>query len=161
MSNDILVYVEHLNGEITDATFELIAVARSLAGQTGGGVDAAVIGSDAAILAGSLGGADRILVGETDDFGAFNPQGHASVFADIEIRDVAQVERVTAPLAVILLGGVPVPARGCAVGGAAIADLVQVKGVLTGCGTLDRKCQHDLFAGDLESRRAADPRIVL
>jgi electron transfer flavoprotein alpha subunit len=83
MSNDILVYVEHLNGEITDATFELLAVARSLAGQTGGGVDAAVIGAGAAGLAGSLGGADRILVADTDDFGAFNPQGHASAFADL------------------------------------------------------------------------------
>jgi len=83
MSNDILVYVEHLNGEVTDATFELIAVARSIAGQTGGSVDAAVIGSGAGGLAGSLGGADRILVGDTDDLGAFNPQGHASVFATV------------------------------------------------------------------------------
>jgi len=83
MSNDILVYVEHLNGEVTDATFELVSVARSLAGQTGGSVDAAVIGSGASDLAGSLGGADRILVGDTDALGAFNPQGHASVFAGI------------------------------------------------------------------------------
>lgn len=83
MSNDILVYVEHLNGTVTDATFELIAVARSLAGQTGGSVDAVVIGERAGDLAGSLGGADRILVGGTDALGAFNPQGHAAVFASV------------------------------------------------------------------------------
>lgn len=86
MSNDILVYVEHLNGAVTDATYELIATARSLAGQTGGSVDAAVIGSGASALAGSLGGADRVLVADTDALGAFNPQGHAAVFADVVQR---------------------------------------------------------------------------
>jgi electron transfer flavoprotein alpha subunit len=83
MSNDILVYVEHLNGAVTDATYELIATARTLASQTGGSVDAAVIGSGASALADSLGGADRILVADTDALGAFNPQGHAAVFADV------------------------------------------------------------------------------
>ncbi len=83
MSNDILVYVEHLNGAVTDATYELLATARSLAAQSGGSVDAAVIGSGASGLAGSLGGADRILVADTDALGAFNPQGHAAVFTDI------------------------------------------------------------------------------
>jgi len=83
MTNDILVYVEHLNGAVTDATHELLATARSLASQTGGSVDAAVIGTGASSLAGALGGADRILVAETDALGAFNPQGHASVFSDV------------------------------------------------------------------------------
>ena len=35
MTNDILVYVEHLNGSVTDATYEMLATARALAGQTG------------------------------------------------------------------------------------------------------------------------------
>jgi electron transfer flavoprotein alpha subunit len=90
MTQDILVYVEHLSGEVTDATYELIATARSLAGQTGGKVDAAVIGAGAAALAGSLAGADRILVADTGSLGAFNPQGHAEVFASVvEARDPA------------------------------------------------------------------------
>ncbi len=83
MTNDILIYVEHLNGSVTDATFELLATARSLATQTGGSVDAAVIGTDASSLAGALGGADRVLVADTDALGAFNPQGHAALFADV------------------------------------------------------------------------------
>jgi electron transfer flavoprotein alpha subunit len=61
----------------------LLATARSLATQTGGSVTAAVIGSGASSLAGTLGGADLILVAETDDLGAFNPQGHASLFSDV------------------------------------------------------------------------------
>ncbi|MEE8486004.1 MAG: electron transfer flavoprotein subunit alpha/FixB family protein [Acidimicrobiia bacterium] len=83
MTNNILVYAEHLNGEVTDATFELIALARRLASTTEGSVDAAIVGSDARALAAQLGGADTILVGETDAFGAFNPQGHAAVFTSL------------------------------------------------------------------------------
>ncbi len=83
MSNDILVFVEHLNGEVTDATYELLATARTLAAQTGGSVDAAVIGAGATGLAASLGGADRVLVADTDALGAFNPQGHAAVFSGL------------------------------------------------------------------------------
>ena len=83
MSNDVLVFVEHLNGEVTDATYELLATARKLAGQTGGSVTAAVIGTGAASLAGGLGGADQILVADTDALGAFNPQGHAEIFASL------------------------------------------------------------------------------
>jgi electron transfer flavoprotein alpha subunit len=83
MSNDILVYVEHLNDEVTDATFELLATARSLASQTGASVDAAVIGTGASRLAASLGGADRVLVADTDGLGPFNPQGHAAAFSEL------------------------------------------------------------------------------
>ncbi len=90
MAQDILVYVEHLGGEVTDAAYELIATARTLAGDTGGSVDAAVIGTGAADLASSLTGADRILVADTDALGAFNPQGHAEVFTSlVEERDPA------------------------------------------------------------------------
>ena len=82
MSN-VLVYAEHLNGEITEATFELLALARSLAGSTGGSVETAIIGSGASLLGDQLGGADTILVGDTEALGAFNPQGHAAVFTDL------------------------------------------------------------------------------
>ena len=83
MTDHVLVYVEHLNGDITDASFELLALARSLASSGGGNVDAAIIGIGAAGLAAQLGGADAILVGDTETLGAFNPQGHAAVFADL------------------------------------------------------------------------------
>lgn len=83
MTNDILVYVEHLNGEVTETSFELLALARRLASTTGGSVDAAIIGSGVETLSADLAGADRILVGETDAFGAFNPQGHAVAFASL------------------------------------------------------------------------------
>jgi electron transfer flavoprotein alpha subunit len=80
---NILIYAEHLNGQVTDASFELIALARDLASSTGGTVEAAVIGTGAGSLAYQLGGADTILVGESDELGEFNPQGHAAVFTDL------------------------------------------------------------------------------
>ncbi len=90
--SDVLVYAEHLNGEITDATFELIALARDLATSLGGTVEAAIIGTGAGDLATQLGGADTILVGDSNALGAFNPQGHASVFTGlIETREPAIV----------------------------------------------------------------------
>ncbi|GMQ93568.1 MAG: electron transfer flavoprotein subunit alpha/FixB family protein [Acidimicrobiia bacterium] len=83
---NILVYAEHLNGEITDASFELIALARGLVSSTDGNVEATIIGTGAIALADQLGGADTILVGETDALGEFNPQGHAAVFTDLISR---------------------------------------------------------------------------
>ena len=80
---NILIYAEHLNGQVTDATFELIALARGLASSTGGTVEAAIIGTGAGSLANQLSGVDTILVGESDDLGEFNPQGHAAVFTSV------------------------------------------------------------------------------
>jgi electron transfer flavoprotein alpha subunit len=80
---NILIYAEHLNGEVTEASFELIALARGLVASTGGTVEAAIIGKGADGLADQLGGADTILVGESEDLGEFNPQGHAAVFTGL------------------------------------------------------------------------------
>jgi electron transfer flavoprotein alpha subunit len=80
---NIIIYAEHLNGQVTDASMELIALARGIASSTGGSVEAAIIGTGAGSLANQLGGADTILVGESDALGEFNPQGHAAVFTEL------------------------------------------------------------------------------
>ncbi len=53
-------------------------------------------------------------------------QGGGSILTYIKVGHIAKVERFPAPLAVILFGRVPVPARGRPVGSTAIADLVDV-----------------------------------
>ena len=78
----IMVIAEHLNGAFTDATFEALAVARSLASQTGGPVEATVVGAGAETMAASLGGADRVIAVD-DGAAAFDPSGHAAVAAEI------------------------------------------------------------------------------
>jgi len=83
MSNDVLVYVEHLEGSITDATFELLALARPLASARGGRVLAALIGSGVDALTGELGGADTILVVDDERLAIFHPQGNARALSSL------------------------------------------------------------------------------
>lgn len=87
MSADVMVITEHLQGSFTDATFEAVAVARTLAGQTGGAVEAAVVGNEA--MAGLLGGADRVLVVDADP--AFDPSAHAALLADVVARRAPKI----------------------------------------------------------------------
>ena len=73
----VLVITEHLSGSFTDATFELLALGKSL----GGDLEAAVIGSGVGGLAGELGAADRVLVVDDPALESFNPDGHAATAA--------------------------------------------------------------------------------
>lgn len=82
MSN-VFVVTEHLQGELTETSFELIAQARNLAAQTGGQVVAGIVGSDVADLASQLGGADKIVVVDNPAFEYFSPDGHAAVYGSL------------------------------------------------------------------------------
>src|SRR5581483_7998676 len=59
MANDILVLADHLRGQLSDPTAELVGKARELAGATGGQVLVALLG--APDLAGQISGADTVL----------------------------------------------------------------------------------------------------
>jgi electron transfer flavoprotein alpha subunit len=59
MANDILVLADHLRGQLSDVTLELVAKAKELAGATGGQAVVAVLG--APDLAGQIAGADTVL----------------------------------------------------------------------------------------------------
>jgi electron transfer flavoprotein alpha subunit len=73
MGADILVVAEHLKGELSDMTFELLALARRLAGQTGGTSVIALIGGDAA-MSSQLGAADRVVTVGEGELADFNPE---------------------------------------------------------------------------------------
>ena len=45
MPNDILVLADHLKGQLSDATFELLGKAKDLAGATGGQAVVALLGA--------------------------------------------------------------------------------------------------------------------
>lgn len=81
--SDVFVVTEHLQGELTETSFELVAMARDVASQTGGQVVAGLVGSGVADLAGQLGGADRIVVIDDAAYEYFSPDGHAAAFASI------------------------------------------------------------------------------
>src|SRR5207237_9217149 len=59
MANDILVLADHLGGQLSDTTLELVGKARELAGATGGQVMVALLG--ARDVAGRIAGVDASL----------------------------------------------------------------------------------------------------
>jgi electron transfer flavoprotein alpha subunit len=81
--SDVFVVTEHLQGELTETSFELIAQARSLVAQTGGKVVAGLVGSGITDLASELGGADKIVVVDDPAFEYFSPDGHAAVYGSL------------------------------------------------------------------------------
>jgi electron transfer flavoprotein alpha subunit len=62
MPNDILVLADHLGGQLSDATLELVGKAKELAGTTGGQAVVALLGAPA--LADAVGGADTVVTVE-------------------------------------------------------------------------------------------------
>ena len=73
---DILVVTEHLNNALTDITFELLASARKLATDSGGGNCTALLIGGSTEMHPQLGAADALLTIEAD--ANFNPQTHAA-----------------------------------------------------------------------------------
>lgn len=83
MSDNVFVVTEHLQGSLTDTTFELLAMARRLVESTGGQVEAGLVGADLGALAAELGAADTVVVVEEPTLESFNPEGHARLFAGL------------------------------------------------------------------------------
>jgi electron transfer flavoprotein alpha subunit len=72
MANDILVLADHLKGQLSDATFELLGKAKELAGATGGQAVVALLG--ASDLAGQLGAADAVLTMDHPALAEYTPE---------------------------------------------------------------------------------------
>ncbi len=87
--SDVFVITEHLQGILTETSFELLAMARGIAGS--GKVTAGLVGSGVGDLASQLGGADAIVVVDDPAFEVFNPEGHARVFAALVDESQAPV----------------------------------------------------------------------
>jgi electron transfer flavoprotein alpha subunit len=72
MADDVLVLADHLKGQLSDATFELIGKAKELAGATGGQTVVALLG--APDLAGELGGADTVVTVDHPALSDYTPE---------------------------------------------------------------------------------------
>jgi len=79
MSNDVLVIAEHADSVLTDATYELVGAARSLADAWGGQVVAVLVGN--AALASELSGADLVVTVDADQLSDYTSEGHEQVLA--------------------------------------------------------------------------------
>jgi electron transfer flavoprotein alpha subunit len=72
MANDIIVLADHLRGQLSDATLELVGKAKELAGTTGGQAVVALLG--APDLAGQISGADTVLTMEHPALSDYTPE---------------------------------------------------------------------------------------
>jgi electron transfer flavoprotein alpha subunit len=72
MANDILVLADHLGGQLSDATLELVGKAKELAGTTGGQAVVALLGEPD--LAGKISGADTVLTMEHPALADYTPE---------------------------------------------------------------------------------------
>ncbi|HSG29822.1 MAG TPA: electron transfer flavoprotein subunit alpha/FixB family protein, partial [Candidatus Krumholzibacterium sp.] len=88
MANDILVFGEIRGGELKKAVKELIAAAGVIAGETGGSIDALLVGAGAESAAAGIGGYGlrKIAVVDDDAVKDYSTEGYASVLAGL-VRD--------------------------------------------------------------------------
>ena len=88
MSGEVLVLVEHRDGAISEASFELLGCARRIAAAAGGEVGALLLGSGVESLAVQLGAADRVILVEDPSLADFTPSGYHAALAPV-IRERA------------------------------------------------------------------------
>jgi electron transfer flavoprotein alpha subunit len=72
MPNDILVLADHIGGQLSDATLELVGKAKELAGATGGQAVVALLGAPG--LADQVGGADVVLTVDHPALSDYTPE---------------------------------------------------------------------------------------
>jgi electron transfer flavoprotein alpha subunit len=88
MSGNILVLVEHRDGAVADATFELLGRARALAGTAGVEVEAVLLGSGVDALVDQLGAADRVVLIDDPSLADFTPTAYHAALVPV-VRDRA------------------------------------------------------------------------
>ena len=72
--HDVFVIAEHLEGRLSEVTFEMLGKARKLARSSGGRVVAVLLGHNVSALAAQLGAADLVLTVDDAALAAFNPE---------------------------------------------------------------------------------------
>jgi len=87
MSKDIFALVEHLEGRLSEASFELLGKGREIADSSGGRLVAVLLGSGVRVLSAELGLADSVLVMENAALLAYTPETYTlALRALIETR---------------------------------------------------------------------------
>lgn len=79
--SDVWVIAEHLEGKLSDLTFEMLAKGRELAAS--GKLVAVLLGQGVTGLAGELGAVDLVLVVEDQALACYTPEAHGKVLADL------------------------------------------------------------------------------
>ncbi|MFQ5413228.1 MAG: electron transfer flavoprotein subunit alpha/FixB family protein [Phycisphaerae bacterium] len=85
MSKNVLVFIEQRDGRILPAAFQLLALARDLAGRTGGQAEACIIGSNVAGLNDTVAahGAAKIYTVDDPELALYRPMPYTSALAAV------------------------------------------------------------------------------
>ena len=78
MSSDIFVITEHMDGKVSDVSFEMVGKAKELASDLGGHVVAVMLGSGASGLASGF-ASDATLYVDDPALANFNPEAYGKV----------------------------------------------------------------------------------
>ena len=88
----VLIVVEHRRGSVADATFELVSLAREMAGASGFEAAAAVIGHGVGAMAETLARyVPRVVVVEDEALADFRYDTYAAVLKDLLEREAPRV----------------------------------------------------------------------
>jgi electron transfer flavoprotein alpha subunit len=82
MNQDIYVVIEHLQGQVAEISYTMLAAAREIAGGSGGQVVGILLGKDAQKLAKNL-AADQIMYADHPALAEFNPDAYLSVLTGL------------------------------------------------------------------------------
>ena len=83
MANDIFVLVEHLDGSVSETTYELLGRGKELAGLAGGTLVAVLLGRGAKGLAASLGAADAVVSVDHPALASYTPEAWQRALAAV------------------------------------------------------------------------------
>ncbi len=83
MAGNIWVFAEHWRGEVSDITYEMLALGRELADAAGVSLEAILLASSGRELAGSLGAAGKVLYVDDPRLENAIPEVEAQVLADL------------------------------------------------------------------------------
>lgn len=90
MNQAIYVITEHLQGQVMEITYVMLAAARSLAGKTGGEVVAVLLGRNAQGLADDF-AADRVLYLDHPALAEFTPDAYLAALSDLIAGELPRV----------------------------------------------------------------------
>lgn len=97
MTNNILVFIEQREGKILPASFQMLAAAETLAGETGGQVEACVVGSGVGALTDSIAAQGAKKIYTVDDDGLMHYRAKAYASATCAAIDAADPKIVIIP----------------------------------------------------------------
>lgn len=82
MEGDIYVLVEHLQNQVSEISYVMLAAGRALANETGASLVAMLFGKDAQGLAGDF-GADRVVYVDHPELAEFTPEAYQLTLAEL------------------------------------------------------------------------------